>query len=87
MYRIGFPFWKQFARVGVPMSIRVNVMRDDEAGVYVATSDGLRGLVCEARTMDDLVKEVHETIHELMEFHLSRAVAVQPVTDLRLCMA
>ena len=85
MYRIGFPFWKQFARVGVPLTVRVNVMRDSEAGVYVATSDDLRGLVCEAATMDDLVKEVNESITELLAFQLSNKAHAQPVTDLRLC--
>lgn len=66
MYRIGFPFWKQMARLGVPLKLRVNVILDDEAGVFVATSDDLRGLVCEAASMDDLVKEVSLATYELL---------------------
>jgi len=87
MYRIGLPFWKQAARFGVPLTIRVNVMRDIEAGVFVATSDDLRGLVCEASTMDELVVEVNSAIHELLSLQLNAGVAPRPVTDLRLCAA
>jgi predicted RNase H-like HicB family nuclease len=87
MYRIGLPFWKQAARLGIPLNIRVNVMRDDEANVFVATSDDLRGLVCEASTMDELVTEINATIDELLSFHLNNSVAPKPVTDLRLCAA
>jgi len=86
MYRIGFPFWKQLARIGVPLIIRVDVLRDDEAGVFVATSRDLRGLVCEASTMDQLVNEVNSSIHELLMFHID-GNAQKPVTDLRLCCA
>jgi len=86
MYRIGLPLWKQAARLGVPMKIRVNVLRDKEAGVFVATSDDLRGLVCEATTMDHLVVEVNQTIQELLKFHIN-GDAQRPVTDLRMCCA
>lgn len=87
MYRIGLPFWKQAARLGVPLNIRVNVFRDDEANVFVATSHDLRGLVCEASTMDELLVEVNSTINELLSFHLNDKVTPKPVTDLRFCPA
>jgi hypothetical protein len=86
MYRIGFPFWKQLARMGAPLTIRVNVLRDDEAGVFVATSNDLRGLICEAATMDQLVLEVDSSIQELLTFHIDGS-AQKPVTDLRMCCA
>ncbi len=86
MYRIGFPFWKQAARMGVPLTVRVKVLRDEEAGVFVATSDDLRGLVCEAATMDQLVDEVNSSIHDLLVFHID-GHAQRPVTDLRMCCA
>jgi predicted RNase H-like HicB family nuclease len=73
--------------MGVPLNIRVNVLKDEEAGVYVATSDDLKGLVCEAATMDELVQEVHSTTQELLEFYLENKVGVPPTTDLRLCAA
>lgn len=86
MYRIGFPFWKQAARFGVPLNIRVNVLRDEDAGVLVATSDDLRGLVCEAKTMDELVVEINTSVNELLTFHLNGS-AQPPVTDLRMRFA
>jgi hypothetical protein len=86
MYRIGFPFWKQLARLGVPLTVRVNVLRDDEAGVFVATSDDLRGLICEAKTMDDLIPEINSSVNDLLTFHIN-GNAAHPVTDLRICAA
>ncbi|UGQ44790.1 DUF1902 domain-containing protein [Massilia endophytica] len=83
MYRIGYPFWKQAAHLGIPLKIRVNVVEDEDAGVYVATSTDLRGLVCEAKTMDELVKEVNAATATLLELHLSKVPATPPITDLR----
>lgn len=85
MYRIGFPFWKQAARVSVPLTLRINVIHDDEAGVFVATSDDLKGLVCEAASMDNLVKEVNIATHELLALQMRSDAVAQPVTDFRLC--
>jgi len=87
MYRIGFPLWKAFARLGAPLKLRVNVIRDEEAGVFVATSDDLRGLVAEAATLDELVVEVHAVIEDLLAEQLKAAPQSQPVTDLRFCAA
>lgn len=83
MYRIGFPFWKQLARLSVPLTVRVHVMRDDDAGVFVATSDDLRGLVCEAGTMDDLLPEINASVNDLLVFH-GNGNATPPVTELRI---
>lgn len=83
MYRIGFPFWKQLARFGVPLTVRVHVMRDDDAAVFVATSDDLRGLVCEAGTIDDLIPEINSSVNDLLVFHVD-GNAKTPVTDLRI---
>lgn len=68
MHRIGFPSWRQVARSGGLQTIRVDVLLDDEAGVFVATSNDLRGLVCEAVTMDQLATEVDSSICELLTF-------------------
>lgn len=57
MYRVGFPFWKVLARHGVPVTLRVRITRDDEAGVYVASSPDLDGLVVEAKSLDELRTE------------------------------
>jgi hypothetical protein len=87
MYRIGFPFWKQAAKLGVPLKLRIDVMRDDEANVFVATSDDLPGLVCEASSIDDLVKEVNLATCELLTLQLHSQPQSRPVTDLRICAA
>ena len=60
MYRVGWPFWKNLARLGIPLLIRVRIRRDDEAHVFVATSPDLDGLVVEAKTLDELRSETLE---------------------------
>lgn len=87
MYRIGNPFWKTLARHGVPLKLRVNVLKDEEAGVFIATSDDLRGLAAEAATMDELVAEVRSVIDDLLIEHLHAKPVNPPVADLRLCAA
>jgi predicted RNase H-like HicB family nuclease len=84
MYRIGYPFWRTLSNLGVPLTLRVNVLHDKEADVFVATSDDLQGLVCEAETLDELVKEINSTIDELLEFQLHGRPNSRPVADLRL---
>lgn len=85
MYRIGFPLWRWFARLGVPLKLRIDVLRDAEAGVFVATSGDLPGLVCEAATMDELVTEVNSAVASLLELQFHPATPVRPITtDLRL---
>ncbi len=66
MFRVGFPGWKLAGRFGVTLVYRVDVLHDPEAGVYVATSPDLRGLVAEAATLDDLFREVHAGADELI---------------------
>ena len=87
MYRIGHPLWTMFARLGVPLKLRINVFHDREANVFVATSKDLTGLVAEAETMDALVSEVQSSVQELLTEILHVPEAPKPVTDLRLCMA
>lgn len=83
MYRVGLPFWKQLARFGVPMYLRVNVLRDDKASVFVAMSPDLDGLVVEAETMDELVKEAREVIDMLLDEYLSSGNHAEPEFRLR----
>lgn len=72
-YRVGLPGWKWLARVGVPLSVRVDVQRDDEANVYVATSPDLAGLVVESASLDGLVPEVNDCVQMLLEEALDGA--------------
>jgi predicted RNase H-like HicB family nuclease len=87
MYRVGFPFWKTLARSGVTLKLVVHVMHDQEAGVFVATSDDLRGLVAEAATIEALVAEVKNVMDDLLteEFHTTHVH--RPIPDMRLCVA
>ena len=86
MYRIGFPLWKTFARLGMPLKLRIDVMHDSEADVFVATSNDLRGLVCEAQTPEDLYSEITAAIDELMAIQLESDRIRHPHTDMRLCI-
>ena len=46
MYRLGWPCAAFFAEMGVPLLIKVEIIHDNEANVYVATSPDLKGLGC-----------------------------------------
>lgn len=78
MYRVGFPLWKIAARFGVSLLIKVDVVHDKEAGVFVATSQDLRGLVAEATTIEALFSEVYNCVDMLMEEELKRPPKTRP---------
>ncbi|WP_229414662.1 DUF1902 domain-containing protein [Zemynaea arenosa] len=61
----------------------MDVIHDAEAQVYVATSEDLRGLVCEAATIEELRSEVEGAVMDLLDVYLKRRVS-PPVTDMRL---
>ena len=46
---------------------------DEDAGLWVATSDDIPGLVTEAKSMDDLIKRVMAISPELIEDNLGGA--------------
>jgi predicted RNase H-like HicB family nuclease len=46
---------------------QVKAVWDDEAGVWVASSDDVPGLVTEAATVEELVKKLEVLIPELLE--------------------
>lgn len=83
MYRVGLPFWRLAARLGAPMYLRVNVMRDSESSVFIAVSPDLEGLVVEAATMDELVEETREVIDMLLDEYLSSGNHAEPEFRLR----
>ena len=68
MYRLGWPFAAFFSEMGMPLLIKVEIIHDDEADVYVATSSDLKGLVVEAETLDELEKEVLDLAPQLLAF-------------------
>lgn len=81
-YRVGLPGWRLAAKAGADLYLRVDVLRDDEAGVFVATSPDLAGLVAEAETMDSLVRNVFAAASDLLDWNLR--AAAHPRIDLRL---
>ncbi|WP_373889383.1 DUF1902 domain-containing protein [Massilia sp. TS11] len=83
MYTVGNPFWRLAALAGMRMVVSVDVRRDASAGVYVASSTGLDGLACEARTLDELKAEIDSVVDVLLELELGRRVR-RPVIGLRI---
>ncbi len=51
--------------------IQVRAMWDQDAGVYIATSDDVPGLVAEADTPSALQEKLHTLIPELLELNRS----------------
>lgn len=72
MYRVGLPFWKLAARLGLPLSIRIQVMHDHDSSVYIATSTDLPGLVAEASDLEELMLAVHDCADMLIEHAVHR---------------
>lgn len=70
-YRVGFPGWKIAAHAGLRLKLRIDVLHDDEAKVYVATSPDLRGLVAEAKSLDELFANIQAAANDLMQDELS----------------
>lgn len=66
MYRLGWPCATFFAGMGVSLLIKVEIIHDNEANVYIATSPDVKGLVVEAETLDELEKEVWDLVPELL---------------------
>lgn len=72
-YRVGRPFWRQVARAGVPVRLRVEVHFDEESNSYWASSDDLDGLVVAGDTLDELRSEVVSAATVLLEMELAEA--------------
>jgi len=46
----------------------INLMRDDEGGVWIAASDDAGGLVLEADSLEVLIKRVRDTVLKMLLF-------------------
>lgn len=51
------------------MKYKINVLWDEEAGVWVATSDDIPGLVLESGSFDALLERVRFAAPELVELN------------------
>lgn len=78
-YRYGWPMGGVLARLGVPTKIRVNVIKDEDAGVFVGTSPDIRGLVVEADSLEGIVNEALLLIPEFL--HRTNALPTDTVAD------
>lgn len=79
MYPAFFPGWKLLARLGMPILFRLQVRHDLEAGVYIATSPDLAGLVVESPSVEALIPSVYDCVDMLMEQELRRPLKHRPV--------
>lgn len=55
------------------MKCIITIMWDDEAKVYIATSDDVPGLVMEADSLDALIERARLAIPELLELNNRKA--------------
>ena len=84
MYPLNWPFSGFFALLGIPLLIKVDVIFDAEAEVYVATSPTIRGLTVEAASLDEIRKEVEIALPELLALnHLGNKFSNHKQTNLR----
>lgn len=70
MYRVGLPFWKTAARLGVPVRVRVDVFFDNESRSYWAQSPHLDGLVVAGKDLDELHREAVSAASALLALQL-----------------
>jgi hypothetical protein len=81
MYWFEYPLWSLLARFGRRLVVKMDVLHDEDAGVYVATSKNMRGLVCEADTMEELKVEVACVIRDLVALCVRGKNPALPVVE------
>lgn len=54
------------------MECSVNLKYDNDANVWIATSDDIKGLVLENKSLDALLKEVRNAIPELLSYNSNK---------------
>lgn len=80
-YWFEYPLWSLLARFGRRLRVRIDVLHDQEVGVYVATSKDMRGLVCEADTMEELKEEVERVVRDLVKLCVPGKDPAAPVLE------
>lgn len=90
-YRVGLPFWKTFARLGVTVLVRVHVHQDKESQSFWADSPDLDGLVVSGQDLDELHREVVTAtqllLHEVVSSARARATTEIRIRDDAFCTA
>lgn len=80
-YRYGWPLGHLVAKAGMSTTIKVEVIKDEEAGVFVGTSPDLRGFVVEAENLQALIEEARLVISDLLYDHVEDVREM--ITDVR----
>lgn len=75
------PLWALKARLGIRLTVRVDVLHDEEAGVFVATSKDMQGLVCEADTIAELKAEVDRVVRDIADLCVRGKNPAMPVVE------
>lgn len=81
MYPIDYPLWSLLARFGRRLTVKIEVQHDEEAGVYIATSKEMTGLICEALTMDELKVQTERVMRDLVAFCVRGKNPALPVLE------
>lgn len=84
-YRMGWPLWKLFAKFGATIVISVKVFEDKKAGVLIATSPDLPGLICEEKHLTDLKESIEVCAVALLEEQFKEHKA--PTTSMAIAVA
>jgi len=71
-YPLRYPLSWVVARLGVTISIDINFIYDDDAKVFIAVSDDIKGLVLETENYSDLKKEVEEAVPALLKLSCNK---------------
>ena len=71
MVRVGFPGWKLFARLGLPVHVRVTVHFDEQSKTFWADSADLDGLIVSGNTPEELATELREAAASLIGLAMS----------------
>lgn len=69
MYPFNWPLSKAFARMGVPLVIKVEVKFDEDEKVYIATSSTIKGLFIEGSSLDEIRREIELVLPQLVDIN------------------
>lgn len=81
MYWFEYPLWSLLARFGRRLTIRMDVLYDEEVDVYVGTSKNMRGLVVEADTLEALKLETDRVVRDLVALCVRGKNPALPVVE------
>ncbi len=80
-YPLRYPASLLLSRLGATITMKIDVIHDKEANVYVATSQDITGLVLEAKTFDEIIKESEDAIPALLELNYPEFLIKKPSAD------